>query len=187
VLVDSTRPELDSITIDDEAAGHLAARHLVERGRRSIAYVSETQRSTVYVSQGQRRRSGVTRALTEAGLDPAGLRPYRTTSDIDGGRTALAAMLADGLPDAVFAHHDLVAAGVLTECRQRGIRVPDDLAIIGFDDSELSVALEITTVSQPLEESGRLGLRQLREAIGGAALAPRHVTLPVRIVIRATT
>jgi LacI family transcriptional regulator len=188
VLIDSIRPELDSITIDDEAAGHLAARHLVEQGRRTIGYVSESQRSTVYLSQGQRRRAGVTRALVEAGHDPTGLRQHKTTSDIDGGRAAVGAMLADGgLPDAVFAHHDLVAAGVLIECRHRGIRVPEDLAIIGFDDSELSQALEITTVAQPLEESGRLGLRQLHEAIAGASLTPRHVTLPVRLLVRSTS
>ena len=82
VLIDSARPELDSITTDDEAAGHLVARHLIQRGRRTIAYVTESQRSTDYLSQGQRRRAGVERAFTAAGLDPAAMRgsPPPTTS-----------------------------------------------------------------------------------------------------------
>jgi LacI family transcriptional regulator len=188
VLVDSARPELDSITIDDEAAGHLVARHLVQRGRRSIAYVSESQRSTAYRSQGQRRRAGVERALTAAGLTATSLRRVTTTSDIDGGRAAARQMMAEGgLPDAVFAHHDTVAAGVLLECRERGIRVPEDLAIVGFDQTELSEVLGLTTVWQPLEESGRLGFRHLRELIGGAGAPARQVTLGVQLVVRQTT
>jgi DNA-binding LacI/PurR family transcriptional regulator len=188
VLVDSTRPELDSITIDDEAAGHLVGRHLIQRGRRAIAYVSETQASTAYVSPGQRRRAGVGRALADAGLDPASLRHVTTTADIAGGRAAVAQLVAEGgLPDAVFAHQDVVAAGVLLECRDRGIRVPEDLAIVGFDQTEVSEALGLTTVWQPLEESGRLGFRQLREAIGGAPVTPRRVTLGVQLVVRGTS
>jgi len=188
VLIDSARPELDSITTDDEAAGNLVARHLIQRGRRTIAYVTESQRSADYLSQGQRRRAGVERAFTAAGLDPAAMRRITTTNDIDGGRAAVRQMVDEGtLPDAVFAHHDSIAAGVLLECRRQGIRVPDEVAIVGFDQTELSEALDITTVWQPLEESGRLGFRHLREAIGGVATAPRHVTLGVQLVVRETT
>ncbi len=188
VLIDSARPELDSITIDDEAAGQLVGRHLSEHGRRTFAYVSESQRSNAYLSQGQLRRAGLRRAVTEAGLDSESVRVVQTTADIEGGREALRAMVIDGiLPEAIFAHQDVLAAGLLTECHQQGIRVPEDVAIVGFDDSELAQALAITTVRQPLEESGRLGFRQLREAIRGAHGAARHVTLGVDLVARATT
>jgi LacI family transcriptional regulator len=188
VLIDSARPELDSITIDDDAAGHLVGRHLIQRGRRTFTYVSEPQRSNAYLSQGQLRRAGLRRAAVEAGLDAGDVRAVRTTNDIDGGREALRAMLAaDSLPEAIFAHQDVLAAGLLIESRQHGIRVPEDVAIVGFDDSELAQALAITTARQPLEESGRLGFRQLREAISGTHGAPRHVTLGVELVVRATT
>jgi DNA-binding LacI/PurR family transcriptional regulator len=188
VLVDSARPELDSITIDDEAAGHLVSRHLTGLGRRSVAYVSEPQLSDDYLSQGQRRRAGLRRAVAEAGLPPESVREVHTTSDLQGGQRALAAMLADGpLPEAIFAHQDVLAAGILMECHSRGIWVPDDVVIVGFDDSDLSLTLEITTVRQPLEESGRLGFRQLREALGGVQGTPRQVTLGVELIVRATT
>jgi LacI family transcriptional regulator len=65
--------------------------------------------------------------------------------------------------------------------------VPDDLAVVGFDDGELAEALDVTTVRQPLEESGRLGFRQLREAISGQQGLARRVTLAVKLVVRATT
>jgi DNA-binding LacI/PurR family transcriptional regulator len=188
VLIDSTRPELDSITIDDEAAGQLVGRHLVERGRRTFTYVSEAQRSQAYLSQGQLRRAGLRRAVTEAGLGSDSVRAVPTTSDFEGGREALRSMLADNnLPEGIFAHQDVLAAGLLMECRQQGVRVPEDVAIVGFDDGELAEALDITTARQPLEDSGRLGLRQLREAISGIHGAARHVTLGVDLVVRATT
>ncbi len=188
VLVDSTRPELDSIIIDDHAAGYLVGTHLIDRGHRSFAYVSEAQRSDAYLSQGQLRRNGLRRAVTDAGVDPDQVRHVRTRNDIAGGRAAVEKMLAEErLPDAVFAHQDVLAAGVLLECRRQGVRVPDDLAVVGFDDGELAEALDVTTVRQPLEESGRLGFRHLREAINGQRGLARHVTLGVELVVRATT
>ncbi len=187
VLVDSVRPELDSITIDDQAAGHLVGTHLVEAGRRSFAYVSEAQRSDAYLSQGQLRRSGLRRAVTDAGLNPDQVRHVQTSNDLAGGRAAVERLLAEHrLPDAFFAHQDVIAAGVLLECRRQGVRVPDDMAVVGFDDGELAEALDITTVRQPLEESGRLGFRHLREAMAGHVGSARHVTLGVELVKRGT-
>jgi DNA-binding LacI/PurR family transcriptional regulator len=188
VLVDSTRPELDSIIIDDQAAGYLVGTHLIDRGRRSFAYVSEAQRSDAYLSQGQLRRNGLRRAVTDAGVDPDQVRHVHARNDIAGGRAAVEKMLAERrLPNAIFAHQDVLAAGVLLECKRQGVRVPDDLAVVGFDDGEVAEALDVTTVRQPLEESGRLGFRHLREAINGQHGLARHVTLGVELVVRATT
>jgi DNA-binding LacI/PurR family transcriptional regulator len=188
VLVDSDRPEFDSITIDDHAAGYLVGKHLIDRGHRTFAYLSEAQRSDAYLSQGQLRRSGLRRAATEAGIDPDQVRHVRTSNDIAGGRAAIQELLAEHrMPDAIFAHQDVLAAGVLLECKRQGIRVPDDLAVVGFDDGELAESLDFTTVRQPLEESGRLGFRHFREAINGRRGSARHVTLGVKLVVRTTT
>jgi DNA-binding LacI/PurR family transcriptional regulator len=188
VLVDSLRPELDSITIDDHAAGVLVGQHLIGSGRRSFAYVSEAQRSEAYLSQGQLRRNGLRRAVTDAGLNPSQVRHVTTSNDVAGGRAAVERMLSeDRLPEAIFAHQDIVAVGVLQACKQHGIRVPDDVAVVGFDDGELAEALNITTVRQPFQESGRLGIRHLQEAIAGQSGSARHVTLAVELIVRATT
>jgi DNA-binding LacI/PurR family transcriptional regulator len=188
VLVDSDRPELDSIVIDDHAAGYLVGAHLVKRGRQSFAYVSEAQRSDAYLSQGQLRRTGFRRAVAESGVQPDRVQHRHTTNDIAGGRAAVSRMIDDGeLPEAIFAHQDILAAGIVLECRRRGVRVPDDVAVVGFDDGELAEVLDLTTVRQPLEESGRLGFRHLREALAGRHGSARHVTLGVELVVRATT
>ena len=184
VLVDSTHDTFDSITIDDRKAGLLVGRHLVGTGRRRIAYVSESQRSEAYLSQGQLRRAGVRDALLEAGVDPGSLQHLVTSNDFDGGRDAVRAALRDhALPDAFFAHNDTLAAGVLTECRVQGIEVPEQAAVVGFDGSDLARALQITTVRQPLEESGRIGFRHLRDLIERAApkggRAARGADVPV--------
>lgn len=188
VLVDTHRPELDSITIDDQAAGEMVARHLLERGRRRFAYVSEPQRSDAFLSQGQMRRNGFRRALSNAGIPPKEMRHVCTGNDIAGGRQAIANMLADGpLPEAIFAHHDVLAVGILLECKERGIRVPDDLAVVGFDDGLAAEAVQLTTIRQPFEESGRLGFRRLQDLVSGRIGSAQHVRLAVELITRATT
>jgi LacI family transcriptional regulator len=188
VLVDTHRPELDSVTIDDHAAGELVARHLLDRGRQRFAYISEPQRSDAFLSQGQMRRNGFRRALTDSGIAPDAMRHICTGDDIAGGRQAIAEMVANHhLPDAIFAHHDLLAVGILLECRERGIRVPEDLAVVGFDDGLAAEALRLTTVRQPFEESGRLAFRRLQDLLSGRIGSAQHVNLSVELIPRATT
>ncbi|TVT45602.1 LacI family transcriptional regulator [Amycolatopsis rhizosphaerae] len=188
VLVDSTRPELDSITVDDHAAGYLVGKHLVDTGRRSFAYISEAQRSDAFLSPGQMRRSGLRRAAADAGVNPDQVRHVITPNNIAGGKAAVERLVQENrLPDAIFAHQDALAAGVLLECKKQGIQVPEDMAVVGFDDGELAESLEMTTIRQPLEKSGQLGFRHLREALAGKGGPARHVTLNVELVIRGTT
>jgi DNA-binding LacI/PurR family transcriptional regulator len=188
VLVDTHRRELDSVTIDDHAAGELVARHLLDRGRRSFAYVSEPQLSDAFLSQGQMRRNGFRRTLSNAGIPPDEVRHVCTGKDIPGGRQAIAEMVANQqLPQAIFAHHDVIAVGIMLECKERGIRVPDDLAVVGFDDGLAAEALQLTTVRQPFEESGRLGFRRLQDLVSGRIGSAQHLSLSVELIPRATT
>jgi LacI family transcriptional regulator len=90
-------------------------------------------------------------------------------------------------PTAIFAHDDTLAAGVLRAARERGLSVPGDLAVVGFDDSELAPALDLTTVRQPFEESGRLGVRALLERMGDAPPTSRHTLLRLELISRGTT
>jgi DNA-binding LacI/PurR family transcriptional regulator len=181
VLVDSRRPEFTSITINDEHGGYLAGRHLAERGHTSFAVLSEPQRSSSYLSQAEQRRAGFRKAIGDA-------RFIEATNDISGGRLAARELLSwADRPTAVFAHQDLLAAGVLLECRDQGLRLPDDLAVIGFDDGPLAEALDITTVRQPLETSGRLGLRLLHEALADPQQPVQQIELELQVIERRTT
>jgi LacI family transcriptional regulator len=187
ILVDSRRPEFTSITINDELGGYLAGRHLVDRGHTSFAIMSEPQRSGAYLSQAERRRAGFRNAIAEAGLSSE-VSFIETANDICGGREATRRLLSGASrPSAIFAHQDLLAAGVLLECRDQGLSLPADLAVIGFDDGPLAEALDITTVRQPLETSGRLGLRLLHEALADHNQPVQQIELELQLIQRRTT
>jgi DNA-binding LacI/PurR family transcriptional regulator len=188
VLVDSSRPEFNTVNIDDDEGGAITAQHLLERGHTKFVFVQEPQESFAFLSQGQRRNRGFLQAVAAAGVDPASVGTVLTSNDIAGSRKALHEVLdLRPRPSAVFAHHDLLAAGLLLECRRQGVRVPDDLAIVGFDDGSVAEAAGLTTIRQPFEESGRLGARLLQEVITGTATAVQRIVLGLELVARDTT
>lgn len=189
VLVDSYHRSLTSVNIDDEHGGYLAGEHLLSKGHRTFAFVSERQVSpTLTGLQGHKRLAGFLKALADAGLPEDAMRHVETSHDIAGGRRAVAQMQTfDAFPDAVFAHSDDLAAGVLAGLRDAGLSVPGDVAVMGYDDGPLAEALDITTVRQHLAETGSAGARLLLDAIATTPSGARHLTLPVELVVRATT
>lgn len=187
VLVDSFHRDLPSVNVDDEDGGRRVGEHLAQRGHRRFAYVSERQRSAAFLSQGQRRIRGFARALTAAGLDARAVRHVITTNDVAGGRRAAEELVRTGpLPDAVFAHFDDIAAGLIGGLRDLGVEVPGDVAVVGYDDGDLAQAMGITTVRQPFVESGRIGCALLLDRLHGRDLAVQHVALPTELVVRSS-
>jgi LacI family transcriptional regulator len=188
VLVDSSRPEFSTVNVDYEEGGAIIADHLLERGHTSFAFVQEPQQSFAFVSQGQQRNSGFLRAMAEAGIGEDHVHEVLTSNDIAGGGKALQEVLAlRPRPTAVFAHHDLLAAGLLLECRRIGIDVPEELAVVGFDDNSIAEAVGLTTVRQPFEESGTIGARLLADQIAGTSTSIQRITLGLELVVRGTT
>jgi LacI family transcriptional regulator len=187
VLVDSFHPSLPSVNVDDERGGRLIAEHLISQGHRTFAYVSERQQSQRFVSQAQRRINGVTAAMADAGIDPSALQRVFASHDVAGGRAAAADLLTqDSLPDAVVGHFDEIAAGLLLGLHAAGLRTPDDVAVVGYDDGALAQALDLTTIRQPLTETGRAGAEILLEAISSGRLGANHLLLSPELVVRST-
>lgn len=188
VLVDSLHPDLNWVNVDDEAGGYQIGTHLLERGHRSFTYVSEGQRSSDYTSPRQMRWRGLIRALREAGLAEDALRhEIVPVSNMAGGREAAAAILRrDPVPTAVIAHHDELAAGLLTGFRAAGRRVPEDIVVVGYDGTDLAEALELTTVGQPFAETGRIAATLLLGLLDGTGGPSQHVNLAPTLIIRAT-
>ncbi|BCB91363.1 LacI family DNA-binding transcriptional regulator [Phytohabitans suffuscus] len=185
VVIDSPRPRFEAVVTDDEAGGELVARHLLERGHERFGYVGEAQRSHAYVSPSESRLAGFRRVVAHRLPDEA-VRLVR--HDVTQARAATHALL--DLPDpptAIFAHDDTLAGGVLAAARDRGLPVPAGLAVAGFDDSELAQALDLTTVRQPFEESGRLALRALLDQLQDTPTSRRTTLLDLELVVRATT
>lgn len=188
VLVDSHYQDLNWVNVDDEAGGYQIGTHLVERGHRGFTYVSEGQRSTEWTSPAQLRRRGLIRALREAGLADDLRHELVPVSNMAGGREAAGAILRrDLVPTAVIAHHDELAAGLLAGFRAAGRRVPEDIAVVGYDGTDLAEALELTTVAQPFTETGRIATRLLLELLDGPSTPSQHVNLTPTLVARATS
>jgi len=185
VLVDSVRDDFDCVSTDDRAGGVLVARHLLERGDRQLAFLGEDQRSHAYVSSSERRLEGFRTAAADA-LTPAAVR--LVSHGVEEACQATHELLDQpDPPTAIFAHDDVLAAGVLRAARERHLTVPGDLAVVGFDDTDLARALDLTMVHQPFEESGRAGVQLLLDRMHDPAPRPRHVELPLRLMPRATT
>jgi LacI family transcriptional regulator len=177
-----------SVSVDDVAGGALAVRHLIDAGHRSIAYVS----GPPGFNQVRDRRTGALQALAEAGLGPERLRELPTERlDVAAGRDAGARLLglADR-PTAVFCANDLLALGVLQAMYAAGVNVPDDLAIVGYDDIEFAAAaaVPLTSVRQPAVTMGALAaellLEETDEETPKRAHEHRGVVLQPELVVR---
>lgn len=200
VLIEYTRQGISSVSIDNIEGGRLVARYLVERGHRRCAFLGLSVQPDPLVgfpSIDELRLQGFREGLAEAGFDlpdryvrraPIPLSSRETERDVFREAAHLAAhSLLDIEPriSAIFANFDLLAAVALTSARERALRVPEDVAVVGFDDSDFAAFLGLTTVRQHLFESGRVAFQLLRDSIGadGSNVA-KTVTLPLELVRR---
>ena len=174
-----------SVDADNRGGAEAATRHLLAAGRQRVATVC----GPLDMSAGRDRQQGWADALTRAGLGPDEALVARgdfTEASGEAGAAELLARCSD--LDALFVASDLMAAGALRALHGAGRRVPDDVAVVGFDDRPLArhLAPPLTTVSQPIEEIGRRMTGLLVALLRDQEPAERHVTLPTRLVVRAS-
>jgi len=192
VAVDVVARGVPHTVINDVAAGRLATSHLLELGHRRIGFIGDRLQRAVSTALGftasARRLAGYRQALAAAGIDRddtlVRLGPHGPAS-----AQALAGELL-GLadpPSAIFAASDTQAMGVLAAADQLGARVPGQLSVIGFDDIQSAALLGLSTVRQPLEDSGAQGAERLCALLRGEPVRPRRQVLEVQVVPRATT
>ena len=187
VTLDVAQPGIPGVVIDDVRGGELATRHLLAKGHRRIGFIGDVPSSPFGFTSSERRRAGYRAALRQAGLAPdAALErvgPHRR----DEARTLAASLLRGrGRPTAVFAASDTQAAGVLEAARALGLDVPGDVAVIGFDDIEVAALLGLTTVRQPLRQSGARAADLLLAALEGRP-APEPALDDLTVIERQTT
>lgn len=183
VVVDADSDLFSRVVIADDEGGRTAARHLVDRGHRRLGYLLERQISD-YESQAVKRLAGFREVAAHAGAE---LMVATSDNSVDSARRAAAALLdVPERPSAIMAHHDILAVGVLLAARDRGLRVPEDVAVMGFDDGDVAAAADLTTIRQPFEESGSTAFAVLMGHMGGASLRSATV-LDVHVVERSTT
>jgi DNA-binding LacI/PurR family transcriptional regulator len=175
-----------SVLIDNRGGARAATAHLLARDRQRIGLLGGPEPWR----EAHDRQAGWRDALDAAGVAPGPMTAGDWTSA--SGEHAMEALLErDTALDGVFVANDQMAIGALRAARERGIRVPDDLAIVGFDGLEEGAqsSPSLTTVAQPLRELGELGVAELLEAIDGRARPdrPRVTVLGTRLVIREST
>jgi LacI family transcriptional regulator len=186
-MTQSTDPSDFSVIPDDEGGGGLAARYLLSSGRQRIGHVTGPARFLAT----HKRAKGMAQALEEAGLRVAGGEALFGAWSEDWGRQG-ADMLLRAQPDldAVFCGSDQIARGVAETLRERGRRIPDDVAIVGFDNWEpmaIGCRPPLTTVDPNLHEVGRVAAQHLLAAINGEPAHAGVHTVPGWLVVRAST
>ena len=189
VVVDPLNPldeSLVSVGATNWAGGVQATEHLLSLGHRRIGYASGQDRSV----PARERLHGYREALESAGVRPDPELVRFEAFDPDAGRRMTEALLdLAEPPTAVFAGSDSIAMGVLAAARGRGLRVPGDLSVVGFDDTfgTLWTDPPLTTVHQPLRDMGRVALRTTLQLARGETPDSHHVQLATRLLVRGST
>jgi DNA-binding LacI/PurR family transcriptional regulator len=203
VFVDqSPSPDFASINIDDRSGAHAAAQHLVELGHRRVDIVIANLAGPARIVHdpvastsnhvGKQRLRGWLDALHAAGIEPTVVQEGQFT---DGPGNEAAALLLDRTdrPTAILCFSDVIAHAVVQEAQARGLSVPDDLSVVGFDDSPLAKRMRpaLTTVRQDVAAKGHAAAAALTAAIergraGTTARAP-HVLLSTELIVRDST
>ncbi|MEY4908333.1 MAG: hypothetical protein RL260_2051 [Pseudomonadota bacterium] len=182
VLVDGWIPGCAAVNPDNTGGGYQATRHLLDLGRQRIAYIAG---SLAHFSIRERSR-GYRRALFEAGVladpDLEALAPPGL-DDAEGAAAAMRTLLRRRVrPDAVFAYNDSAALAAMRVCLDAGLRIPEDIAFVGFDDIPAARygAIPLTTLRVDKQELGRTGVEML---VGGGAM-PQEMVMGVELMVR---
>jgi LacI family transcriptional regulator len=191
VLVDhGATPQQCSVSVDDVVGGQLAAAHLLEQGHERIAFVG----GPMAIKQVSDRLEGARSAFRAAGRDEDRITVVETdVMNVTAGRTAgqhLAALSPRQRPTATFCANDLVALGLLQEMTRQRLAVPEDMAIVGYDDIEFAsaAAVPLTSVRQPRSQLGRAATELLIDEVERAAShRHRQVVFEPELVVRASS
>jgi len=189
VFVAAEEPWADSVTVDEHRGGEIVARHLIELGHRRLAFVGPQQPDRADA----RRLEGFLRAAADAGLQPTVIAwdPPDGPPSVGGVIVEWPAILAGSEPmTGIFAANDFAAIDLLDVADALGVRVPEALSIVGFDDVDMARLrrINLTTVSQPRGALVRLGVGALLGRIEGRITGDPHVTMAsVNLTVRGST
>lgn len=174
------QPGYTSFAIDNEGMAYEATRHLLEQGCRKLVHLTIPSCLDVY----RDRAKGFERAIRET-KDCHGEVIYLDELDLEYGRISAKKILENGA-DGVFAANDLAATGCLQELRQRGCRIPEDVAIVGFNNEEVvsTVCPNLSSVDYPGRETGQRAINEILKILDGGKNSGTLTVMPSRLIIR---
>jgi LacI family transcriptional regulator len=189
-IVPSSQPlnaGITSIVHDDTAGGRLAADYLLERGHRRVGYIGDLEGPEFTGGTRDQKLDTFRQALALRGVPLpdayVGLAPFGMEQSRQQARRLLE---LPEPPTAIFAGSDTQAIGVLNAARERGLAVPDQLAVMGYDDIEIAEYIGLTTIDQQLKASGRIAVEQLLAQLAEAYRPAQRIDLPLTLRPRAT-
>ncbi len=184
VLINNQHPGtfIHTISIADAQGAQLATAHLISRGHRVIGHL----RGPAGHGATQKRAAGYRRALREAGIG------YDSALVVDGdaaGESVLTLLAYTPRPTAIFCYNDMTAIGALSVLRHHGLRVPDDISLVGFDDIPFAQYVEppLTTIHQPMTEMGRQAMEMALTLMSRSKTDVPDVVIPGKLIERAST
>ncbi len=188
VMIEISHPSVSSIEIDNIAGGRLAAEYLILKGYKSFGFIGEGGQPAYSLHATEERFNGYKEALLENGFNlpdsSVSFHEYGMNFSVDGVKKILSKSVK---PDVFFAASDLQAVGVIKAAREMGLRVPEDIAVIGFDDIDLADYMGITTINQSLDQSGQTAVDLLLGQMKDHDTAVKHISYQLKIIERYST
>jgi len=174
------------VSIDDVHGGEVAAQHLIDMGHRDIALMIGQREIDFDFKVASNREEGFMKALEKNGVE---FNPNNLlTADFDSHTAELAMdefLTRKKLPTAIFCESDEMAFGVYRSLQKKGMRVPDDFSVVGFDDHEFAQTLGLTTIAQPVRFLGQLAASQVMSRIDKKTVdVASHMSVPLELVVR---
>ena len=186
-MLEHDRPDTHCIAIDDLRGGRLATKHLLEMGHRRVGLIKRQPSNALSYL----RAVGYREVLEEAGIVPDPTLVIESKAGLAGGYESMQKLMAlPNPPTAVFTHNDVLATGAMHAIQDAGLVVPDDVSVVGYDDTASSAYLNppLTTVKFPVAEMGRRAGQILLELVQAEGDLPAQTwTLPVELIVWAST
>lgn len=183
VVLEYYDPNFSTLVINDEYGGEIAARYLVDKGYKRIAFIGGQVKPEFGIDPIIKRLAGYKKVMAEANIS----LPIDFVQEyVFSAENAINRLLPHGLPFAVFAATDMQAISLIKQARSMGLRIPEDIAIIGFDNIDIAEYFGLTTVQQPLDESGRIAATILISRLSNPTQSTQHIELPLKIIQRET-
>ncbi len=183
VILEFHDPRFSTLVINDEYGGEIATRYLLEKGYRKIAFVGGQLKPEFGIDPISKRLAGYRKVIKEQGFSfpEEYIQEYAFSHE-----EVLKKLVSYGLPIAIFAATDMQAIALIRHARLLGLKIPRDIAIIGFDNIDMAEFFGLTTVHQPLDESGRIAAGLLLSRLNNPTQSTQHIELPLKIIERET-
>ncbi|WP_332695965.1 LacI family DNA-binding transcriptional regulator [Halalkalibacter lacteus] len=176
------------VRLDQSEGTYIGIKHLIERGHKKIGYCT----GGLFAEDGKDkdRNQGYQKALKEAGIAINPNWIFVNQHSIEDGKQVMNQILTlNDRPTAIFTGSDEIAGGVMIEAKKHGLKIPDDIAIIGFDDQPIAELLEpaLTTIRQPIDQMGEKAVEGLIAMLNNQEVQIKKIDLPIQLVIRKST